>query len=75
MPLIASSNEYSSKTLELIYQRKSRHALSRELNCDEVSIGTGTLPIIALKGGDFISLQIYDYPVVIVRDSGTERTS
>jgi len=66
-------------TLELIRQRKSRHALSRELYRNEEVYRQDLAQIWhrdwifaghsfeVEKAGDYITLQIGDYPVVIVR--------
>uniref|UniRef100_UPI003514AEB7 aromatic ring-hydroxylating oxygenase subunit alpha n=1 Tax=Pontibacterium sp. TaxID=2036026 RepID=UPI003514AEB7 len=69
-----------TKTLELINQRKPRHALSRELYRDdevyqqdleqiwhkEWIFAGHTFEI--EKAGEFMTIQVGDYPVVIVRD-------
>lgn len=71
---------HPSKTLELILERRPRHALPRELYLDdgvyqddldqiwhrEWIFACHTIEI--KKPGEFTTLQIGDYPVVIVRD-------
>lgn len=73
-----------AKTLELINQRKPRHALSRDLYRDE-EVYQQDLEQIWHKGwifaghtfeiekaGEYMTIQLGDYPVVIVRDNKGE---
>ncbi|MCV6591046.1 MAG: aromatic ring-hydroxylating dioxygenase subunit alpha [Marinobacterium sp.] len=73
-----------AKTLELINQRKPRHALSRDLYRDEEVyqqdldqiwhkewIFAGHTFEIE-KSGEYMTIQVGDYPVVIVRDDSGE---
>ena len=72
------------KTLELINQRKPRHALTREIYRDEDVYQQDLQQIwhkewifaghtIEIeKAGEYMTLQVGDYPVVIVRDDSGE---